>query len=57
MLWFALVLELDRDDPGAHLAHRLRLDNTWRETPRLVGLYRHDAPLTWAEMSPDARAW
>jgi WD40 repeat protein/tetratricopeptide (TPR) repeat protein len=53
LLWYARALELDDGDPQREPAHQLRLANTWRLMPRLVGFYRHDAPVTWAEMSPD----
>jgi WD40 repeat protein/serine/threonine protein kinase len=55
LLWFAKALELDRNDADRAAAHQLRLANTWRQMPRLTGMYFHDAPLTWAELSPDAR--
>ncbi len=53
MVWFAEALALDAGDPAREPAHRLRLANTWRLTPRLVGLYRHDMPLTCADITPD----
>jgi WD40 repeat protein/serine/threonine protein kinase len=53
--WFAKALELDRDDPEREWADRLRLANTWRRMPRLVGVYSHGAQVTWAEMSSDGR--
>jgi WD40 repeat protein/tetratricopeptide (TPR) repeat protein len=55
LLWFARALELDRGDSEREPAHRLRLANTWRQMPRLVGVYGHAAPVSWAEMSADSR--
>jgi tRNA A-37 threonylcarbamoyl transferase component Bud32 len=52
LLWYARALEIDEGDPQREAADQLRLANTWRLLPRLVGLYRHQAPLTWAEMNP-----
>jgi WD40 repeat protein/tRNA A-37 threonylcarbamoyl transferase component Bud32 len=54
-LWFARALELDRDDPRRSEAHRLRLANTWRQMPRLAGLFGHEGSLSWVEISPDGR--
>lgn len=55
LLWYVKALQLDEGDSKREPAHRLRVANTWRQMPRLVGMYRHDAPLTWAEMSPDGK--
>jgi eukaryotic-like serine/threonine-protein kinase len=55
MLWFAEALALDAGDPERTRAHRMRLANTWRLTPRLVGLYRHDLPLTGADITADGK--
>lgn len=54
LLWYAKALDLDRDDPERSEMHRLRLGTVWRSMPRLVGVYRHDGPITSGEMSPDA---
>ena len=48
LLWFARALDLDRDDPVRAPAHRLRLANTWRQMPRLVGVYPHGATVSHA---------
>jgi hypothetical protein len=51
LLWYARALEIDEGDAEREPADQLRLANTWRLLPRLVGLYRHQGPLTWAEMN------
>lgn len=55
MLWYAKALELDGHDPEREPAHRLRLVNTMRLMPRLIGLYSHELPITSVEISPDCK--
>jgi WD40 repeat protein/serine/threonine protein kinase/tetratricopeptide (TPR) repeat protein len=51
--WFAEAFRLDRGDPEREEMHRVRLSAILRQSPRLVQLWVHDAPVHYAAFSPD----
>ena len=53
MLWFAEALRLDEGNPAAELNHRVRLSTLLRESPRLLQVFDHGAPLTSAGFGRD----
>ena len=52
MLWFAEALRLE-DNPAQQLNHRVRLSTLLRESPRLLQVFNHGAPLTSAGFNSD----
>ncbi|HSU56959.1 MAG TPA: WD40 repeat domain-containing serine/threonine-protein kinase [Candidatus Dormibacteraeota bacterium] len=53
MLWFAEALRLEEENLKQQLDHRVRLSTLLRESPRLMQVYNHGAPLTSASFSRD----
>ncbi len=54
--WFAEALAVDKEaGPDQNLVHRVRLGAVIRQAPRLVQTLFGDAPVTFAEFSPDGK--
>ncbi|TAK96024.1 MAG: hypothetical protein EPO07_14890 [Verrucomicrobia bacterium] len=53
MLWFAEALRLEEENSAQQLNHRVRLSTLLRESPRLLQVFNHGAPLTSASFSRD----
>ncbi len=53
--WFAEALRLDRDNPDAAAAHRLRLGTLLSQCPVLDGIFAHDKTILWATLDPTGR--
>ncbi len=55
LLWFHHAWEQDHADQKADAAHRVRIAGTLAEMPALIGACFHDARISDAVFSPDAR--
>jgi WD40 repeat protein/tRNA A-37 threonylcarbamoyl transferase component Bud32 len=53
--WFVKALQEEKEGPEREEIHRMRIAALLRQCPRLAQLWAFDAPVTYAEFSPDGR--
>jgi Protein kinase domain len=54
--WFAEALRLDRDLPGATVAHRLRLGTIVNRYTLISQIFTHEKTILWATFNPSCRS-